>query len=49
MQAPPEEFVNEDRELEFQRDIMKKRGENVCPYGEEPAKQAETKSSTDTE
>ena len=49
VQATPEEFVNEDRELEFQRDIMKKRGENVCPYGEEPAKQAETKSSTDTE
>jgi hypothetical protein len=42
VQATPEEFVNEDRELEFQREIMKKRGENVCPYGEEPAEQAET-------
>ena len=48
VQANPEEFVNEDRELEFQREIMKKRGENVCPYGEEAEKQAKT-TSTETE
>lgn len=48
VQETPEEFVNEDRELEFQLEIMKKRGENVCPYGEEPANQAEA-TSTETE
>ena len=38
IQPIPEAFVSEERELEWQMEIMKKRGENVCPYGdEEPA------------
>lgn len=44
VQAPPEEFVNEDRELEFQREVMQKRMENDCPYGSESSEMPETMS-----
>ena len=47
LQAVPEAFVNEDREMEFQMEIMKKRGENVCPYGEEPAEKMDTMNTED--
>jgi len=36
--------VNEDRELEFQREVMKKRMENDCPYGSESSEMPDTRS-----
>jgi uncharacterized iron-regulated protein len=37
IQNPPEPFVNEDRQLEFEREVIKKRMGNTCEYGKEPA------------
>ena len=36
VQNVPALFVSEERELEFQREIMSKRAGNQCEYGEEP-------------
>ena len=35
VQGPPVMFVSEERELEFQREIMGKRAGNKCKYAEE--------------
>ena len=31
----PDAFVNEDRQMEFQRELMSKRADNRCEYAEE--------------
>jgi uncharacterized iron-regulated protein len=41
VQSPPVPFVSEEKELEFQREIMSKRAGNKCEYAEESAPEHE--------